>query len=264
MLGSLVFGVLIHVLVVFGALHRATLATSAAAREYGRVIVIADSEAEAVRRGDAAVALIARNHGLPADASPRIGDRVAPPRRSARRPGAHRGAGRIDPVHRLGGARAHGAGRGDARGTDRSVPERCVTRDERGQASALLVGVLLLGLLFVGFAVDGARLFTARRDLQNVADSAALAGASEIDESVYRASGGAEVRLDPRGARLAVDEIVRASSLPADTTVDVQVAGRSGGGAHRPSGPSAVPRAGGARAPTHRRPRVGGAADGLS
>ena len=67
-LGSLVFGVLIHVLVVFGTLHRATLATSSAAREYGRAIVVSDSEAEAVRRGDATVALIARNHGLPADA----------------------------------------------------------------------------------------------------------------------------------------------------------------------------------------------------
>jgi hypothetical protein len=67
-LGSLVFGVLIHVLVVFGALHRATLATSAAAREYGRVIVVADTEAEAVRRGAAAVALTAHNHGLAADA----------------------------------------------------------------------------------------------------------------------------------------------------------------------------------------------------
>ena len=67
-LGSLVFGVLIHVLVVFGTLHRATLATSAAAREYGRVIVIADSEADAVRRGDAAVALIAHSHGLRVDA----------------------------------------------------------------------------------------------------------------------------------------------------------------------------------------------------
>ena len=63
-LGSLIFGVLIHVLVVFGALHRATLATSAAAREYGRAIVVADSEAEAARRGDAAVEFAARNHGM--------------------------------------------------------------------------------------------------------------------------------------------------------------------------------------------------------
>ena len=63
-LGSLIFGVLIHVLVVFGSLHRATLATSAAAREYGRAIVVADTEAEAAQRGDAAVELAGRNHGL--------------------------------------------------------------------------------------------------------------------------------------------------------------------------------------------------------
>jgi hypothetical protein len=67
-LGSLIFGVLLHVLVVFGSLHRATLATSAAAREYGRAIVVADSEAEAARRGAAVVATTARNHGLPEDA----------------------------------------------------------------------------------------------------------------------------------------------------------------------------------------------------
>ena len=63
-LGSLIFGVLIHVLVVFGSLHRATLATSAAAREYGRAIVVADSESEAAQHGDAAVELAGRNHGL--------------------------------------------------------------------------------------------------------------------------------------------------------------------------------------------------------
>jgi hypothetical protein len=67
-LGSLIFGVLLHVLVVFGALHRATLATSAAAREYGRTIVVADSEAEAARRGALVVAQTARNHGLAVDA----------------------------------------------------------------------------------------------------------------------------------------------------------------------------------------------------
>ena len=67
-LGSLIFGVLLHVLVVFGSLHRATLATSAAAREYGRAIVVADTEAAAARRGTLAVAATARNHGLAADA----------------------------------------------------------------------------------------------------------------------------------------------------------------------------------------------------
>lgn len=63
-LGTLVFGVLIHSVVLFGVLHRATLATSAAAREYGRAVVVADSEDEAVARGALVVEQAGRNHGL--------------------------------------------------------------------------------------------------------------------------------------------------------------------------------------------------------
>ena len=39
-LGTLVFGVLVQAVVLFGVLHRATLATSVAAREYGRAVVV--------------------------------------------------------------------------------------------------------------------------------------------------------------------------------------------------------------------------------
>lgn len=95
---------------------------------------------------------------------------------------------------------------------------------ERGQASVMIVGALLMTLAFVGLAVDGARLFTARRDLQNVADSAALAGASALDEGVYRASAGLEVRLDAAAARLAVERVLVASALPAGTAAEVDVA----------------------------------------
>jgi hypothetical protein len=63
-LGSLVFGVLVQGIVLFGTLHRATLATSAAAREYGRAVVLADSPAEAEARGRLVVEQAARNHGL--------------------------------------------------------------------------------------------------------------------------------------------------------------------------------------------------------
>jgi uncharacterized membrane protein len=98
-------------------------------------------------------------------------------------------------------------------------------RGERGQASALLVGVLLVGLLVVGFVVDGTRMFTARRDLQNLADSAALAGASAIDESVYRSSGGALVRLDAPAVRVAVSDVLRSSGVSLPGAVDVQVVG---------------------------------------
>jgi hypothetical protein len=94
---------------------------------------------------------------------------------------------------------------------------------EAGQASVVIVGALVICLAFTGLAVDGARLFTARRDLQNVADSAALAGASAIDEAQFRDSGGSEVRLDPRSARGAVDRVLDASGLPVGTQVDVEV-----------------------------------------
>ena len=98
-------------------------------------------------------------------------------------------------------------------------------RDQSGQASVFLVGVLLIGLMFVGLAVDGARMFTARRDLQNVADSAALAGASSLDEGVYRSSGGLDVRLNALEARRAVADVLSQSSLPADTRVTVEKVG---------------------------------------
>lgn len=87
----------------------------------------------------------------------------------------------------------------------------------------MLVGALVICLGFTGLAVDGARLFTARRDLQNVADSAALAGASAIDEGHFRDTGGSEVRLDPIAARAAVERLLQASGLPFETQVDVEV-----------------------------------------
>jgi hypothetical protein len=64
-LGTLIFGVLVQAVVLFGVLHRATLATSAAAREYGRAVVVADSESEAAIRGALVVEQATRNHGLP-------------------------------------------------------------------------------------------------------------------------------------------------------------------------------------------------------
>ena len=94
---------------------------------------------------------------------------------------------------------------------------------EKGQASVLLVGIVLVGLAFAGLAVDGTRLFTARRDLHNIADSAALAGASALDEAQFRSSDGADVRLDRVAARGAVDAVLREANLASDTRVEVQI-----------------------------------------
>jgi hypothetical protein len=92
---------------------------------------------------------------------------------------------------------------------------------ERGQAAVFLIGTLVLAVAFVGVAVDGARLFTARRDLSAVADSAALAGASAIDEQAYRASRGTQLRLDPERARAAAVAILEGANLPRDTQVQI-------------------------------------------
>lgn len=100
-------------------------------------------------------------------------------------------------------------------------------RNERGQAAVLLIGLLVLAVGFVGVAVDGARLFTARRDLSSVADAAALAGASALDEAAYRASMGREIRVDPERARAAAATVIAEAGVTPGTQVDVAVDGNS-------------------------------------
>jgi len=87
-------------------------------------------------------------------------------------------------------------------------PVRRLHRDESGQI-IVLVAILMVGLVaVVGLVTDGGLVFSQRRDLQNVADAAALAGAMQIDENAYRASGA--VVLDERAARQAAVEYLEA------------------------------------------------------
>ena len=70
---------------------------------------------------------------------------------------------------------------------------------ERGSTTIWMLGLSLLLLLFGGLALDFWRGLALQRELAAVADSAAIAGASGIDEVVYRSTG--EVVLDPVRAR---------------------------------------------------------------
>lgn len=80
---------------------------------------------------------------------------------------------------------------------------QALDRDEDGQV-IVLVAVMMLGLVaVVGLVTDGGLMFTQRRDLQNAADAAALAGAMQIDEGAYRASAGSSVVLNESEAYLA-------------------------------------------------------------
>ena len=98
-------------------------------------------------------------------------------------------------------------------------------RGQAGSVTGMLIVVLFVMLAFAGLAVDGTRLMLARRDLQALADSAALAGASSIDEARYRATGGVEVVLDPAGARFAAAAVVSTSGWPATGRGAVDVTG---------------------------------------
>ena len=75
-------------------------------------------------------------------------------------------------------------------------------RAERGQVTVMALGLALVAFAVAGLATDGTRAFLLRRTLQNAADSAALAGASELDTDLYYSSGGRETVLDPARARV--------------------------------------------------------------
>ena len=87
---------------------------------------------------------------------------------------------------------------------------RRLSGEEGGQV-IVLVAILMAGLVaVVGLVTDGGMVFTQRRDLQNVADAAVLAGAMQVDEDAYRASGGATVVLNQQGAYQAAVEYLEA------------------------------------------------------
>lgn len=91
---------------------------------------------------------------------------------------------------------------------------------EAGQVTPLILGLTLVVLSVSGLAVDGTRAFLLRRSLQNAADAAALAGAGEVDTSVYYSSGGEDVTLEAeRATRTALAWLAR-RRIPMRAAVD--------------------------------------------
>lgn len=74
--------------------------------------------------------------------------------------------------------------------------------NDRGSVTIWVLGLSLLLLVFGGLALDYWRGLALQRELAAVADSAAIAGASGIDETVYRSSGILTLQPD-RSAQLA-------------------------------------------------------------
>jgi Flp pilus assembly protein TadG len=78
-----------------------------------------------------------------------------------------------------------------------------VRRAQRAQALVWLAVAVPMFLAIAGLAIDGALLLTARRQLQSVADGAARAGATQLNQELLRGSGGSTVELDPPTAHAA-------------------------------------------------------------
>jgi hypothetical protein len=68
-------------------------------------------------------------------------------------------------------------------------------RDEDGQVSAFVVGMVLALFVLAALVIDGGRVLAARRQAIDEANEAARAGAEALSVSTYRATG--TVALDP-------------------------------------------------------------------
>jgi Flp pilus assembly protein TadG len=90
---------------------------------------------------------------------------------------------------------------------------------EGGQILVLTV-VVALGLLAVlGLVADGGLLVARHRELQNLADAAARAGAGQLDVAAFRASDGQIVQLDPTQANAAARRQLRAAGFTGQVRV---------------------------------------------
>jgi uncharacterized membrane protein len=93
---------------------------------------------------------------------------------------------------------------------------------QAGQAILWVVVMLPLFLSVIGLTMDGGIVFGARRELQNVADSAARAGAMQVDQEAYRASSGSSIVLDVEAAQQVAAEYVAGQSRHVSATIEAE------------------------------------------
>lgn len=98
--------------------------------------------------------------------------------------------------------------------------------DDRGSVTIWMLGLCFVLLAFGGLALDFWRGLALQRELAAIADSAAIAAASGIDEERYRSTG--EVVLHPDRARaLAIASIGFQSVEPDEELVVFDASGTS-------------------------------------
>jgi uncharacterized membrane protein len=88
--------------------------------------------------------------------------------------------------------------------------------------TALLVVLLPILLALAGLAIDSGQALVVRREVQALADSAARAGAAELDEAVLRRDPFAAPALDPvLAADAALDYVTEVQPAATATVVEV-------------------------------------------
>lgn len=105
-------------------------------------------------------------------------------------------------------------------------------RSDRGSVTIWVLGLSMVLLTFGGLALDYWRALALQRELASVADSAAIAAASGIDENVYRTTG--EVVLDDERAVDLADravawqgvDVLSTDVIVAPTSVSVTLTGQ--------------------------------------
>lgn len=110
----------------------------------------------------------------------------------------------------------------------RPVDVRRRLRDDRGQVSAFVLILLLALLGFGGLVYDGGAALDAKTRALDVAESAARAGAQQLDLTGLREHGSAAAHLDPTAARAAAlawlaDQHTTGTATTTPTTVTVTV-----------------------------------------
>jgi Flp pilus assembly protein TadG len=83
---------------------------------------------------------------------------------------------------------------------------------EAGSLSVAMPLVVILALVVIGFAFDGANVLSAKRRGINVAEQAARAGAGQLDLAALRSAGA--YRIDPARARQAASNYLAQAGYP--------------------------------------------------
>ncbi len=90
---------------------------------------------------------------------------------------------------------------------------------ESGQVVVWVAVMLPFFLSMLGLAADGGLVLANRRELQNVADSAARNGAAQVDQNVYRQSSGQTLALDTSKARQVAAAFITGAEPQAAATI---------------------------------------------